>query len=93
MKRIGIVTRGEDPYRQSESIRMALGMTLCDDAVEVFVLDAELKRSDAVNKNLETLTEMVGGKIYSNNRKNGFEYLSTEEIAKKLAECDVIIPY
>lgn len=93
MKKIGVVVRDEDPYRQSESIRMSLGLTLCDDAVEVFVLDRELKRTEAVNKNIVTLVNMMGGKVYSNNKKNDFEYLSLEEMAKKLAECDVIIPY
>lgn len=92
MKKLGVIVHRETPYRQSEATRVALGMTLCNDSVELIVIDDEMKFTEAIKKNI-TLLGSMHGKAYSNNPKNGLEKLSLEEIAKKLAEYDVVIPY
>lgn len=92
MKKIGVIVHGETPYRQGEATRVALGMTLRDDSVELIVIDDEMNFTGAVKKNIALLGSMHG-RAYSNNPKNGLEKLSLEEIAKKLAEYDVAIPY
>jgi hypothetical protein len=92
MKKIGVVINTSDEYRQGEAVRVALGLTLMDDHVELIVLDNLLKRTEAVEKNLELLG-MMKGKAYSNNPDNGLETLSIEEISRKLLEYDVVVPY
>jgi hypothetical protein len=92
MKKIGVIVNTGNSYRQSEAVRVALGLTLMDDRVELIVLDRELPRSKAVEKNLELLRSMKG-KAYSNNPENKLETLSLEEIARKLLEYDVVVPY
>lgn len=91
MKKIGVIVTG-NTHRQSEAVRVALGLTLMDDRVELIVLDERLPRSEAVEKNLKLLRSMKG-KAYSNNPKNKLETLSLEEIASKLLEYDVVVPY
>lgn len=92
MKKIGVIVNKDDAYKQSEAVRVALGLTLMDDRVEVIVLGRRLKRSEAVEKNLKLLASMKG-KAYSDNPENGLEVLSLEEIAAKLTEYDVVVPY
>lgn len=92
MRNIGVVLTADDEYRQGETVRVALGLTLMDDHVELIVLDRKLKRTEAVDKNLE-LIEMMKGKTYSNNPENELETISIEDIAKKLLEYDVVVPY
>jgi hypothetical protein len=92
MKRIGVIVNKDDTYRQSEAVRVALGLTLMDDGVELIVLGKKLTRSEAVEKNLKLLG-MMKGKAYSDNSENGLETLSLEEIAGKLTEYDVVVPY
>ncbi len=87
-KKIAVVVRD----RQDEALRMAVGLTLADDQVNVFVIDRKLASNEANDLNVETLGDM-DAKLFSNNPDNKFEQKSTEEIAKALAEYDVIIPY
>ncbi len=90
--KIAVIVYEDDAHRQSEALRVALGLTLCDDTVDVFVLDKELKRSEATDKNL-TMLAGTGGSIYTNNEKNDFQRLNIEEIGRKLVEYDVVVPY
>jgi hypothetical protein len=92
MKKICVVVNTSDEYRQGEAVRVALGLTLMDDYVELIVLDRRLRRDEAVEKNLELL-KMMKGKAYSNNPENGLETLSMADIARKLIEYDVVVPY
>jgi hypothetical protein len=92
-KKIAFIMKEKDRFRQSEVIRSSLGITLAvDHKVSLFLLDEELKRNAYIDENLEFLQEM-DGKIYSNNPKNEVEQLSLEDIAKKLLENDIIIPF
>lgn len=88
-KKIAVVVRD----RQAEAFRMAVGLTLEDDEVNVFVMDKKLDDSDeALNLNIETCNDL-DVKIYSNNPENNFEQMSTDDIARALVNYDSVLPY
>lgn len=88
-KKIAVIVRD----RQAEAVRMAVGLTLADDEVNVFIMDKKIDLSDdAVALNVETLGDL-DVKVFSNNPENKFEQMSTEEIARNLVNYDSVIPY
>ena len=88
-KKIAVIVRD----RQAEALRMAVGLTLEDDEVNVFIMDNKLDDSDeAVSLNVETCNEL-DVKIYSNNPENNFEQMSKEDIARALVNYDTVLPY
>lgn len=87
-KKIAVLVRD----RQDEALRMAVGLTLADDEVNVFIMDRKLQSNEANDLNVETLGDM-DAKIFSNNPENNFEQMTTEEIARALTKYDVTIPY
>jgi hypothetical protein len=88
-KKIAVIVRD----RQAEALRVAGGLTLADDIIEVFVLDTKLDKNNAdIAMPLELATELEL-KMYSNNEENGYTTITLEEMAKKLLEYDVVIPY
>lgn len=89
MKRIAVLVRD----RQSEALRMALGLILVDDTVDVYVLDKKLEDVEQDVQNLALMKEM-GINLYTNQTENnGLECLSTDEIARRLTEYDHVLPY
>jgi hypothetical protein len=88
-RNIAVVVRD----RQNEAMRMALGLILVDDRVDVFLLAGKLGRSPQDVQNLELMKEM-GITVYSSDKKNvDAEYLPAEEIARRLLQYDHILPY
>ena len=88
-KKIAVLVRD----RQAEAFRMAVGLTLEDDEVNVFVMDKKVDGSDeAVSLNIETCNDL-DVKIYSNNPENNFEQMSTDDIARALVKYDSVLPY
>jgi hypothetical protein len=87
-KKIAVVVR----ERQAEALRMAVGLTLEDDEVNVFIMDGKLEDTPAITLNIETLNEL-GIRIVTNNAENKFEFMSTEDIARVLVNYDSVIPY
>jgi hypothetical protein len=88
-KKIAVIVRD----RQGEALRVAGGLTLADDTIEVFILDRKLdKNNPEIAQPLELVTEL-DLKVYSNNAENGYTTLSLEEMAKKLLEYDFAVPY
>lgn len=87
-KKIAILVRD----RQYEGLRMAVGATLADDEINVFIMDRKIVPDDKLTLSLESLTDF-DVKVFSNNPENQFEQKSTEEIAKSLVDYDLIIPY
>lgn len=88
-KKIAVVVRD----RQAEAFRMAVGLTLEDDEVNVFVMDNKVDDSDeAVSLNVETCNDL-DVKIFSNNPANNFEQMSTDDIARALVNYDSVLPY
>lgn len=88
-KRIAVLVRD----RESEALRMALGLTLMDDLVDVYVLDHRLAGADEDLMNLDLMGE-VGIKVYSNLCDDPrAQYRPMEEIARQLLEYDHVLPY
>ena len=88
-KRIAMVVRD----RQAEALRVSGGLTLADDVIEVIILDRQLDRSDPeVDRPLELVNELEL-KQWSNNAANGVSTITLEEMAKKLLEYDLVVPY
>jgi hypothetical protein len=88
-KKIAVIVR----ERQGEALRVSGGLTLADDTIEVFVLDRKLDKNDPeVAKPLELVNDL-DLKMYSNNPENGYTAISVEEMAKKLLEYDIVVPY
>jgi hypothetical protein len=89
LKKIAVLVRD----RQSEALRMSIGLTIMDDKVDIFVLDGKLADTDDIKFNLEMIREM-GLKIYTNTKENaGMEYISTEDMAGKLLLYNHVLPY
>lgn len=79
--------------RQEEALRVALGLTLNDDRVEVFVLDRALARTPKIAANLEMLREL-GMRLATTCAANAdLELLSDEQLAADLLACDAVVPY
>ena len=79
--------------RQAEAIRMSSGITLLDDEIEMFFLDATIDDSDEVEMMLEIAGEMELP-MFSNVAENTqMTIISTEELHNKLLEYDHIIAY
>lgn len=87
-KKIAVLVRD----RQHEALRVAVGLTLADDKVDVFIMERKLESDENIALNIETLNDL-GVKIFSNNSENNFEQMTTEEIAKALTGYDLFVPY
>jgi hypothetical protein len=78
--------------RQQEALRMAVGLTLADNRVSVFIMGQALDTGEMSDLNIRSLAEM-GAEIFSVIPVNGLMLLSTDEVARKLTEYDAVIPY
>ncbi len=88
-KKIAVLVRD----RQSEALRMAVGITLLDDVIHVYVLDRKVEETEDNLLNLETMKDM-GVEVFTNCKENAdLQFVSTEEIATRLLEYDHIVPY
>ena len=88
-KKIAVLVRD----RQGEALRMSVGITLMDDTIDVYVLDRKVEKNDDNDLNIETIKDL-GMKLATNTKENaGMDYISTEELARKLLEYDHIMPY
>jgi hypothetical protein len=88
-KKIAVIVRD----RPGEALRVAGGLTLADDTIEIIVLDRKLDKNNAeIAQPLELASELELN-MFSNNPENGYTTITLEEIAKKLLEYDVVVPY
>lgn len=88
-KKIAVLARD----RQGEALRMSVGITLLDDTVDVYILDRKVEETEENEMNLEAMKDMEM-KIFTNTKENpDFEYISTEDIARRLVDYDVVLPY
>ncbi|MEE8552916.1 MAG: hypothetical protein V3S72_06410 [Desulfobacterales bacterium] len=88
-KKIAVVIRD----RQEEALRMALGLLLLDDTVDVFILDRPIENTEKNRSQLKTVEEMELS-LYTNCSENqDIEQLSVEEIAARLTTYDIVLAY
>ena len=88
-KKILVITRD----RQAEALRVAGGLTLADDTVDVFILDRKLDKGDPeIAQPLELVTDL-DLKVSSNVPENGYPVMSVEDLSKKILEYDIVVPY
>lgn len=88
-RKIALIARD----RQEEALRMALGIAILDDSVDIYILDNKLIETEKNLMNLEMIRAM-GLKLFTNLKESSeINYLTTEEIANKLLEYDHIITY
>lgn len=83
--------------QQYEGLRSSLGLLLANAEVQMFVLHHEIgDMNEAYRENLEFLEEMEG-EYFSDNQTNvekyGFKHATIEEIAPRLKEADIIVPF
>jgi hypothetical protein len=95
MKKVAVIIK--DPEQQYEGLRTSLGLLLEATEVQMFVMNHEIANMDeAYSDNMEFLDEMEGER-YTNNAANaekyGFKFLTTLEIAEKLKEASLFIPF
>jgi hypothetical protein len=98
-KNVAVIIK--DVSNQWEGLRSTLGMAIDFESPHMFVL-GELQIPDdkvAIYKeSLEYLADVLEGKNFTNNivnleNWNFFEYLTLDEMALKLPEYDLIIPF
>ncbi len=88
-KKIAVIIRD----RQEEALRMALGLLLLDDTVDVFFLDRPIENTEKNRSQLKTAEEMEIN-LYTNCSENqDIEQLSVEEIAARLTTYDIVLAY
>lgn len=88
-KKIAVLVRD----RQEEALRMSLGITIMDDAIDVYVLDRKAEETEKNKMNVDMMKEMEM-QIFTNYKGNeGMEYLTTEEISERLLSYDHILAY
>lgn len=90
-KKIAVIIR----ERQSEALRMALGLTILND-IDIYILDRKIELTDNILLNLDMIREL-GLRLYTNTHFNdkisGIEFMTTEDIAKNLLKYDNVLPY
>ena len=87
-----VINRMEDLW---QGTRSALGLAVGNMYSYLFLLDVPVEITDAIQENLDWLDDMEC-ECYSNlreNEKHGFSYMSTDKIAKKLKQMDLVIPF
>lgn len=88
-KKIAVIVR----ERQSEALRMAIGIILMDDIIEIYVLDGKIEETEQNLLYLETIRDLEI-KAYTNVQANSsMQYLSIPDIARKLLLHDHVLAY
>ena len=88
-KKIAVIVRD----RQSEALRMSVGIILMDDIIDVYVLDRVVEENEQHKLYLETI-DVMEMNAYSNVKENSsMTYLTMEEISERLPDYDHVLAY
>lgn len=93
-KTVAVVIKDKD--RQYEGLRSSLGLLLEKHVVSMYVLDHEVEMTEEYSDNMGFIDEMGGGRysnVPANVEKHGFKAVTLEDVAGKLAENEVVIPF
>ncbi len=92
MKRIAVLLAEKEGY--SEGLRMAAGLSLLDDKVDVYLLNGDFAQADltAIENHL-SMMRTVGIGLYSNFEKEGFDFISTSDLGKDLLKYEYVFSY
>lgn len=72
---------------------MAIGLTLKDDEIHVYVMDTVIDPDDPDNVLKLDMLRETGVRVFSNNSDNAFDILATEAVARNLVHYDAVISY
>ena len=93
-KKVAVLVK--DKERQYEGLRSSLGLLLEKHVVTMIVLDHEIDMTEEYSDNMGFIDEM-GGARYSNVAANvekwGFKPVKAGELAARLKENEVVIPF
>ena len=93
-KRVAVLIR--DKERQYEGLRSSLGLLLEDHEIDMFVLDHEVDMTEEYYDNMGFIDEMGGARfsnVPANVEKHGFQKVGLREVAGRLREHEVVIPF
>lgn len=86
-KKIAVIVRD----RQSEALRMSIGLTILEDSVEIYLTEP-LREEGEMTLQLEGVREL-DIPVFSVSGNSGFENITIEEMAERLLKADNIIAY
>ena len=93
-KKVAVLIK--DKNRQYEGFRTSLGLLLENHKVSMCVLDHEIDLTEEYMDYLEYIEEMNGERfsnVEENVKKHSFKKLTTEELAKRLVDFEIVIPF
>ncbi len=93
-KKVAVLIR--EKTRQYEGLRTSLGLLIENHIVSMFVLNHEIELAEEYRDNMGFIDELDGARysdVADNVNKYGFQPFTLEEIALKLRENQVIIPF
>jgi hypothetical protein len=93
-KKVAVLIK--DKERQYEGLRSSLGLLLENHEISMFVLNHEIELTEEYHDNMEFIDEMGGARfsnITENVDKHGFQMTSLNEMAAKLRDNEIIIPF
>lgn len=88
-RKIAVIVRG----RQGEALRMAIGLILLDDRIDLYVLDRKIEDTEQNRLHLETIRDLELD-AYTNEPANSpMVHLSLEDIARRIVDYDHVLAY
>mgnify|MGYP000126760382 CR=1 FL=1 len=79
--------------RQGEGLRMALGLTLSNDQVDVYLRGPLREPSEQTRMSIEMLREVGAGLYVVEGSEEGFSPVEPKELAQRLLGYDLVVPY